>query len=79
MERVLELMSEVQRVKELENWSFLHFEKLKDNKSGYCSVRVHNGHVERLIFREEEDESGEMIAYIIVITELNTTHYGSKK
>jgi hypothetical protein len=58
--------------KTLESYSFLHYEKLKyyDNLS---SVRIVNGRVERLLFRELED------GIEITIIELNNDHYGNKK
>lgn len=76
LERALYLMDTVEAVGELKNYSSLHYEPLCTNYSGYYSVRVLNGSPERIIFRVEEDEEGECI---IVITELNTTHYNGKK
>ena len=70
--RVYNVLTTVTDTKGLEPYSFLHYEKLK-----YCenlsSVRVVNGRVERLIFRELED------GIEITLLELNNDHYGNKK
>lgn len=77
LDRVLELMSMVERVEDLSHYSFLHFEALRNgNYSGHYSVRIQNRSPERLIFKQSENEHKVLI---IVITELNTTHYGRKK
>lgn len=76
LDRVLSLMYTVEAVEELEKYSFLHYEALRADYSGCHSVRVMNGEPERIIFIEEENDEGERI---IVITELNTTHYNGKK
>ena len=52
-------------------YSFLHYEKLK--KVGLSSVRVMNGKVERVLFREEKK------GIVITIIEMDNTHYGNKK
>lgn len=53
-------------------FSPLHFERLQ-HTNGLCSVRIINGRVERLIFREYDE------GIKILLLELNTTHYGNKK
>lgn len=63
----------VENTKELKQFSSLHYEKLKFDRSGQSSVRIQNGRVERLIF-EEFDEG-----IRIVLLELNESHYGRKK
>lgn len=70
--KVYNVLTTVADTKGLEPYSFLHYEKLKyyDNLS---SVRVVNGRVERLLFRELED------GIEITIIELNNDHYGNKK
>ena len=70
--RVYNVLTTVEDTKGLESYSFLHYEKLKyyDNLS---SVRVVNGRVERLLFRELEE------GIEITIIELNNDHYGNKK
>lgn len=70
---VYKLLVTVENTIDLKQFSFLHYEKLKFDRSGQSSVRIHNGRVERLIF-EEFDEG-----IIIVLLELNEVHYGRKK
>jgi len=55
----------------LSSLSYLHYEKLKG--VDLSSVRVMNGRVERILFRETAD------GIVITIIELNDTHYGNKK
>ena len=57
----------------LKEFSFLHYEKLTGDRSGTSSVRIMNGRVERLIFRENAE------GIEIVVMELNADHYGNKK
>lgn len=52
--------------------SFLHYEQLKGT-NGLSSVRVVNGMVERILFREFEG------GIRIKILSLDNTHYGNKK
>lgn len=54
-------------------FSFLKYEKLKYEYSGYSSVRIANGYVERLIFTEHEG------GITIKLIKLDDTHYGNKK
>ena len=70
--RVYNVLTTVADTDGLKPYSFLHYEKLKyyDNLS---SVRVVNGRVERLLFKELED------GIEIAIIELNHDHYGNKK
>lgn len=75
--RALDMMSSINEVNELSNFSFLHFEALRNQYSGFYSVRVQNGKPERIIFKQEEE--GDEQVLIIVITELDTDHYGNKK
>ena len=58
---------------ELLNISFLHYEQLKENLSGYYSVRIFNNRVERLIFTQNDNKIE------ITLLELDNTHYGNKK
>lgn len=55
----------------LKDFSFLHYEQLKH--VSLSSVRIINGRVERLLFKETED--GIQISLI----EINEDHYGNKK
>ena len=52
--------------------SFLHYEKLSGT-NGLSSIRVVNGMVERILFREFEG------GIRITVLCLDDTHYGSKK
>ena len=70
--RVYGILEMVNDTRGLKPYSFLHYEQLKDT-GGLSSVRILNGRVERLIFREIEN------GVEIVILELDTTHYGNKK
>ena len=63
----------VENANELMQFSSLHYEKLKYDRSGQSSVRIQNGRVERLIF-EEFDEG-----IRILLLEINESHYGRKK
>lgn len=71
--RVLSTLKAAANVSSLKGYSFLHYEKLKGDRSGQSSVRIANNRVERLIFTENEN------GIEIQIIELNTTHYGRKK
>ncbi|MBE6240599.1 MAG: hypothetical protein E7115_03780 [Bacteroidales bacterium] len=70
--RVYKVMLNVADTNGLKLYSFLHYEKLANNLN-LSSVRVLNGRVERLLFRELED------GIEITIIELNNDHYGNKK
>lgn len=69
--RMYKNMTAVADTQALSIFSYLHYEKLKG--VGLSSVRVMNGRVERVIFRETEN------GIVITIIELNDTHYGNKK
>ena len=71
--KVYHVMRNVQNASRLSNYSFLKYEKLKHDYSGYSSVRIANGHVERLIFTEHDE------GIIVKLIELDETHYGNKK
>lgn len=73
LSRVFTTLISVENVHSLSSYSFLHYERLKDNRSGQSSVRIANNRVERLIFTENEN------GIEIHIIELNTSHYGRKK
>ena len=70
--RVYKVMLNVADINGLKPYSFLHYEKLANNLN-LSSVRVLNGRIERLLFRELED------GIEITIIELNNDHYGNKK
>ncbi|MBO5847902.1 MAG: hypothetical protein J6R17_01665 [Bacteroidales bacterium] len=61
----------MEHVSKLKDFSFLHYEQLKH--VSLSSVRIINGRVERLLFKETED--GIQISLI----EINEDHYGNKK
>ena len=57
---------------DLRSISFLHYEQLAGT-NGLSSIRVINGMVERIIFREFED------GIRITVLSLDDKHYGNKK
>lgn len=57
---------------DLRRISFLHYEQLSGT-NGKSSIRVVNGMVERIIFREFDG------GIRIVVLDLDDTHYGNKK
>ncbi len=61
-----------ERTSDLRSVSFLHYEQLAGMK-GLSSIRVVNGMVERILFREFEG------GIRIVVLSLDDTHYGNKK
>ena len=70
--RVYRIMETVQNAQGLKPYSFLHYERLKNN-ADVSSVRVMNGRIERLVFRELEE------GIVIELLELNSDHYGKEK
>lgn len=54
-------------------FSYLKYERLKYQSESVSSVRVMNGRVERILFREVND------GIEIVVLKLDDTHYGNKK
>lgn len=70
--RAVNIMTLVNSTNELSGFSYLHYEQLKYQWSGYSSVRLSNRYVHRLIFKETLDGiEVELIA-------INNTHYGNK-
>ena len=57
---------------DLRSISFLHYEQLAGT-NGLSSIRVVNGMVERIIFREFDG------GIRIIVLSLDDTHYGNKK
>ena len=57
---------------DLRSISFLHYEQLAGT-NGISSIRVVNGMVERILFRELEE------GIRIIVLSLDNTHYGNKK
>lgn len=67
------VISAAQNAQELYNYSWMHYEALKHEYSGYNSIRIKNGWVERLIVKESDE------GITIEMIEINTDHYGNKK
>lgn len=70
---VINIMYDVDCTSKLSNFSFLKYEKLKYNLSGFSSVRIVSNRVERLIFTEHEG------GILVKLLEINQEHYGKKK
>lgn len=70
--RAVNTMVTVNNVSELSGFSYLHYEQLKYEWSGYSSVRLSNRFVHRLIFKETAD------GVEVELIELDDTHYGNK-
>lgn len=70
LDRVFSNLQGAANTQELRLISYLHYEKLK--RVNLSSVRVINGRVERLLFREIED------GIEITLIELDNTHYGQR-
>jgi len=70
LDRVYAVMQSEKSAELLKQYSFLHYEKLKH--VGVSSVRVMNGKVERLLFREYEG------GIEISLIEIDETHYGQR-
>ena len=70
LDRVLNDLQGVAKCSDLKQLSYLHYEQLK--KVGMSSVRVMNGRVERLLFKELDN------GIRITIIELDKTHYGQR-
>ena len=68
----VKLMTLVNTADELKEFSYLHYEKLKCQWSGYSSVRLSNRYVHRLLFTET-DEGVE-----VELIDIDDTHYGNK-
>ena len=61
-----------ERTSDLRSISFLHYEQLSGT-NGMSSIRIVNGMVERIIFREFDG------GIRITVLDLDDTHYGNKK
>lgn len=70
LDRVFNDLQGVAKCSDLKQLSYLHYEQLK--RIGLSSVRVMNGRVERLLFKELEN------GIRITIIELDETHYGQR-
>lgn len=72
LKRAVQIMMSVTRVEELSTFSYLHYERLKHELSGYSSVRLSNKTVHRLLFIENPD------GITLRLIEIDDTHYGNK-
>lgn len=70
--RAVMAMQKAGSVEDLKRLSFLHYEQLKYEYSGYSSVRLSNSYVHRLIFLEHED------GIELELIEIDDTHYGNR-
>lgn len=68
---VINTLRTVQKVDDLRSFGSLHFERLKYNLSGYCSVRIGYKSKYRMLFTEHAQ------GIVINIVEINE-HYGDK-
>lgn len=68
---IYNLMRSLEHVSRLKEYSFLHYEQLKH--ISLSSVRIINGRVKRLLFKEIDD------GIKIPLIEINENHYGNKK
>lgn len=71
--RAVDIMKMVTEVNDLNGFSYLHYEKLKYEWTGYSSVRLSNRYVHRLIFTETQD------GLEVDLKEIDDTHYGNKR
>lgn len=69
---IRDLLETEKNVSGLSRYSYLRYEKLRENLSGLSSIRIMNGRVERLIFSEHQG------GVTIKLIELNQNHYGNK-
>ncbi len=66
------LLENEENVSGLSRYSYLRYEKLRGNLSGFSSIRIMSSRIERLIFTEHEG------GITIKLIELNQDHYGNK-
>lgn len=71
--RAVDTMKMVNTVSELSGFSYLHYEQLKYQWSGFSSVRLSNRFVHRLVFTETTD------GLEVNLIEIDDTHYGNKR
>ena len=70
--RVVGIMMNARSINDIKAYSYLHYEQLKYQWSGYSSVRLSNSYIQRLIFTENEN------GLEIKLIEIDNTHYGNK-
>ena len=69
----VEFLLAASNTSDLASVSKFHYEKLKYQYSGLSSIRLANGFVHRLLFREDEE------GLEVLLIEIDDTHYGNKK
>jgi plasmid maintenance system killer protein len=69
--RAVKVMQQVASAKDLVLFSFLHYERLK--YFDLSSIRIVNGKIDRLLFKEVEE------GIEVELIEIDNTHYGNKK
>lgn len=70
--RAVKIMTEANTINDIKCYSYLHYEQLKHQLSGYSSVRLSNRFVHRLLFTENDN------GIEIKLIEIDNTHYGNK-
>lgn len=70
--RAVDLMMASATVNDLKRLSFLHYEQLKHQYSGFSSVRLSNRYIHRLLFIES------LSGIEIRLINIDDTHYGNK-
>lgn len=70
--RAVDSMMSSPNIEDLKTLSFLHYEQLKYQYSGFSSVRLSNRYVHRLLFTESEN------GIEVQLINIDDTHYGNK-
>ena len=70
--RAVDSMMSSPNIEDLKKLSFLHYEQLKYQYSGFSSVRLSNRYVHRLLFTESEN------GIEVQLINIDDTHYGNK-
>ena len=71
--RAVNYMKMVTCSNELQRFSYLHYEHLRHQWSGFSSIRLSNRYVHRLIFTETPD------GFQVKLIDIDDTHYGNKQ
>lgn len=71
--KAVKILYDAPTISKLATISYLHYEKLKYQKTPRSSIRIVNGQIERLIFTEN------LNGVEIELLEINQTHYDNKK
>ena len=70
--RAVDAMMASATLNQLKTLSFLHYEQLKHQYSGFSSVRLSNRYVHRLLFIESQN------GIEVRLIKIDDTHYGNK-